>query len=83
MRNIRALLSLAALLAGCTVGPDYHPPDAAMPTRFEGAAPGGSSDVARWWRSFDDPELVRWQEVCRRCGKSRPVYNHSTKESVK
>jgi hypothetical protein len=29
MRNIRALLPLAALLAGCTVGPDYHSPDAA------------------------------------------------------
>jgi outer membrane protein, multidrug efflux system len=66
MRNIRALLSLAALLAGCTVGPDYHPPDAAMPTRFEGAAPGGSSDVARWWRSFDDPELVRLIEQAMR-----------------
>ena len=39
--------------------PDYHPPETPMPVRFEGAAPGGSADVAQWWQSFGDPELVR------------------------
>jgi outer membrane protein, multidrug efflux system len=57
MRNVRALVSLVALLAGCTVGPDYHPTDASLPARFSGAAPGASADIAQWWRSFDDPDL--------------------------
>jgi outer membrane protein, multidrug efflux system len=59
MRNMRALMSLVALLAGCTVGPDYHPPDAAMPARFSGATSGTTADIAQWWRSFHDPELDR------------------------
>ena len=57
MRNMRALLSLVALLAGCTVGPDYHPPDTTMPARFSGAAPAAAADIAQWWHSFGDPEL--------------------------
>jgi len=26
---------------------------------------------------FDDSSLNRWQEVCRRCGETRPVSNQS------
>ena len=66
MRNLRALTMLAAVLAGCTVGPDYHPPDTAMPTRFDGAAQAGNADVTQWWRSFGDPELVRLIEQAMR-----------------
>ena len=66
MRNLRALTMLAAVLAGCTVGPDYHPPDTAMPTQFDGAAQAGNGDVTQWWRSFGDPELVRLIEQAMR-----------------
>jgi NodT family efflux transporter outer membrane factor (OMF) lipoprotein len=59
MRNLRTLLPLVVALTGCTVGPDYHPPDMAVAARFDGAAPAGTADVAQWWRSFGDPELVR------------------------
>ena len=55
--------ALAAALAGCTVGPDFHPPAAEAPRRF----PAGPADVpsrpsdapvdAAWWASFGDPEL--------------------------
>ena len=57
MRNMRALMSLVALLAGCTVGPDYHPPDTAMPARFSGTGSATAADVAQWWHLFGDPEL--------------------------
>jgi outer membrane protein, multidrug efflux system len=52
---------LAGLLAGCTVGPDYHPPKTAPPAqwvspRAVGATNGPAAETA-WWKSFHDPEL--------------------------
>ena len=49
----------AALLAGCTVGPDYRPPATAVPQHYLEPADGGlsSAELAHWWRSFSDPEL--------------------------
>jgi len=54
-------IAIAGLLAGCTVGPDYHeppshpPPEWASPLR--GGATNGAVEDARWWKSFRDPEL--------------------------
>lgn len=56
---------LAALcLAGCTVGPDYHAPDAPAQAAFhnqagvEQRAPGlPTADLSRWWAGFADKEL--------------------------
>ena len=53
---------MPALLAGCTVGPDYHPAspgELKVPTGYQSpAAPGAQAvDLARWWTSFDDPLL--------------------------
>ena len=52
----------AAILAGCTVGPRYTPPQmpesAAGP--FQSTAPGVADSrpaPAQWWRLFDDPVL--------------------------
>jgi NodT family efflux transporter outer membrane factor (OMF) lipoprotein len=57
--------SAAALLAGCSVGPDYVRPSVAMPAAFMGepavAAYAGQAtnvDLVNWWRSFDDPLLA-------------------------
>ncbi|MBJ6123692.1 efflux transporter outer membrane subunit [Sphingomonas mollis] len=51
----------AAMLAGCTVGPNYRPPEMTVPAAFVGpqvaAAPGASIDPARWWTAFGDPQL--------------------------
>lgn len=66
MRNLCAWLAIAPLLAGCTVGPDYHPPDMAVPARFAEVAAAGTRDVAQWWRSFGDPELDRLIEQAMR-----------------
>ena len=60
------LLVASAMLAGCTVGPNYHAPDAQAiaPARFAEPAvqpPTGVPpvDLRRWWQAFGDPELDR------------------------
>jgi len=72
LRHPLGLAWLAAVLTGCTVGPNYHPPAVATPAAFgelgSGAAVGASGAVAgrpaegaaleRWWVVFHDPELA-------------------------
>lgn len=57
---------LAASLAACAVGPDYHTPASDMPAAYPHAAaleareatqPAPSLDS--WWLGFDDPALTR------------------------
>lgn len=57
----RALVLSAFLLGGCTVGPDYHAPDMAVPSRYAAAGPtmAGAGDLSQWWKRFNDPELDR------------------------
>ena len=59
-------LTLAAMLAGCTVGPNYHRPVVATPTAFrtadpttDSAAPGSNASLAdmKWWEVFHDEQL--------------------------
>lgn len=53
----------ALLLAGCTVGPDFRPPDADAPgswgaARTDVRSRTTAADVdPRWWTQFNDPEL--------------------------
>ena len=67
MATLRAVLAvtMAAALAGCTVGPDFHRPDDdapktwwSRPTDKLASMPtfGGTVDVA-WWTRFHDAEL--------------------------
>ena len=56
------LLALAAVaLAGCAVGPDYHPPKARAPANWSEAQLGGTTNsaatVVEWWKTFNDPVL--------------------------
>jgi len=57
----RGALSLAAaLLAGCTVGPNYSRPQAPVPPAFaepHAAAGATDTDLASWWTGFGDPKL--------------------------
>ena len=59
----RWIIAASALaLAGCTVGPNYRPPELAVPPAFTGAQPQteaatGTVDPATWWRAFGDPVL--------------------------
>lgn len=50
-------LYIAALLAGCTVGPNYHRPTTAGETHgwVEAATPGPVD--LQWWHNFHDPVL--------------------------
>ncbi|WP_308814020.1 efflux transporter outer membrane subunit [Sphingomonas sp. GV3] len=51
-------IALAALLGGCTVGPDYTPPKAEVPNAFVGPQAAASTmDLSQWWRAFGDPRL--------------------------
>jgi multidrug efflux system outer membrane protein len=55
-----ALAIVAALLAGCTMGPPHSRPDVALPDGFDQASPASSAAVAgsALWRAFDDPRLT-------------------------
>jgi NodT family efflux transporter outer membrane factor (OMF) lipoprotein len=61
--------AIALLLAGCTVGPDYHAPDCAglrLPAGFappvttpaHGDVAPVPADLSTWWRQFDDALLT-------------------------
>jgi multidrug efflux system outer membrane protein len=54
----RLALIVAALLAGCTVGPDYTRPSTVSPDKWRIDYPA-AADVAntRWWEQFGDPAL--------------------------
>jgi NodT family efflux transporter outer membrane factor (OMF) lipoprotein len=56
--------SLALLLGGCMVGPDYHRPQVSMPTQYKElpgwTAASPNADAAPkgdWWTAFNDPLL--------------------------
>jgi NodT family efflux transporter outer membrane factor (OMF) lipoprotein len=61
-----SVLALAAVLAGCAVGPAYQAPAAAMPAGWKEqpaadgwlpAAPADALDRGEWWKLFADPTL--------------------------
>ena len=49
------------VLHGCTVGPDYHRPNAAAPAQWAETLSGGETNdatsIAAWWNEFHDREL--------------------------
>jgi NodT family efflux transporter outer membrane factor (OMF) lipoprotein len=50
-----------ALLAGCAVGPDYHPPKTGTSAQWASPLAGGETNVElmdeAWWKTFHDAEL--------------------------
>ena len=55
---------LAAWMAGCAVGPNYHPPQNKMPTAWVAPPTTQASitiqspvEIEQWWTTFKDPEL--------------------------
>ncbi|CAG2150881.1 putative efflux pump outer membrane protein TtgC [Cupriavidus yeoncheonensis] len=57
---------VAASLAACAVGPDYHTPDSPMPDHFVHAAAVEALNASRepvaldtWWNGFKDPALTK------------------------
>lgn len=64
--------AVAALIAGCTVGPDFHRPQADVPATWHAtqapahvrvtSSPAAAPLSTAWWTSFKDPELVRLED---------------------
>ncbi|GLK56879.1 RND transporter [Methylopila capsulata] len=55
-----ATVSMAALLAGCAVGPDYRTPSLSLPARWGAEAEAtkpARPQLAEWWRNLNDPLL--------------------------
>ena len=59
--SVLSILLLACLSACTTVGPNYHPPQADLPTAWHEPQPGFSAaereSLQTWWRTFNDPML--------------------------
>jgi len=58
-----AVLGMSSLLAACTVGPDYHPPQPALADNWQEAKiitpTEPAIDLSQWWRGFNDERLNR------------------------
>jgi outer membrane protein, multidrug efflux system len=58
-----AIAAIAAMLAGCTVGPNYNRPAAAVPAKWDVAepwresAPKDANPKGEWWAVFHDDDL--------------------------
>jgi len=50
-----------ALLTGCAVGPDYHPPNVTTPSSWTSPLANGETNspahLAAWWKNFNDTNL--------------------------
>ncbi|MHC1743797.1 MAG: efflux transporter outer membrane subunit [Syntrophobacteraceae bacterium] len=65
--NVWLVIVCLLLVSGCAVGPDFRTPKMPVPEQWLGApkSPGDGAgeatsqtqDLARWWKSFDDPVL--------------------------
>ena len=66
MRLAPVSLSVAALLAGCAVGPNYHRPSAPRPAAFkeawQPAQPGDDLPRGPWWKAYNDAALDDLEE---------------------
>lgn len=59
-RAAAVALTVLALAAGCAVGPDYHPPQPALPAEWNERPAGVNAqpaDLRRWWTLLGDPVL--------------------------
>ena len=47
-------------ITGCTVGPNYHPPQVSVPSAWTGTAgqTTAAADLVHWWTAFNDPNLT-------------------------
>ena len=62
-----SILFYLFVLGGCLVGPDFKPPQVAVPAGWIEAPPAEpievqSADLSRWWTVFDDPTLAALED---------------------
>jgi multidrug efflux system outer membrane protein len=67
MKKKLSLVGAAALLAGCTVGPDYQRPAPAAPLppdwHWQAAQPSDELSKGPWWHLFRDDQLNRLEDA--------------------
>jgi multidrug efflux system outer membrane protein len=58
---LMGLLLMAFLVQGCTVGPDFTPPQIKTPDTFRSTLKGDAKTTSdlKWWELFDDPILFQ------------------------
>jgi len=58
---LAALALCLGLAAGCSVGPNWHPPKLAAPSTWSAPLAGGETNgqiaALTWWKNFNDPCL--------------------------
>ncbi|HEX2115385.1 MAG TPA: TolC family protein, partial [Alphaproteobacteria bacterium] len=66
--RLRLLFAIAAVLAGCTVGPDYQRPEIATPAAWKSAPEAASNPwpTTAWWASFRSPVLTSFIDQAQR-----------------
>jgi NodT family efflux transporter outer membrane factor (OMF) lipoprotein len=63
VQGLACVIVCAGALAGCSVGPEYFTPDAAIPASFttppagNGAPSPASPEAWQWWRTLHDAQL--------------------------
>src|ERR1700722_16670338 len=64
VQRLACLVVCAGALAGCSLGPEYFTPDAALPVKFVTAptgerlpSGGASPELWQWWRTLHDHQL--------------------------
>ena len=58
MKPTTLALLVAAILSGCTIGPDYRRPDVSAPAAWRlGQTEAREISNAAWWEQFSDPAL--------------------------
>lgn len=68
MRTRRLTALAPALLAGCSMAPDYQPPETAAPAQYKevsgwtAATPLDALPRGNWWEAFNDPVLNDLEE---------------------
>jgi NodT family efflux transporter outer membrane factor (OMF) lipoprotein len=73
-RRVLIAFGVAAVLSGCTVGPDYYASEVSVPVSYESAWKAvvtqesvAQPEILRWWRTLHDKELNRLVERAVEC----------------
>lgn len=62
--TLPCLLGISLFLSGCTLGPDYRPPEPKLSPTWQAPLPHGGKEalLLDWWGQFNDPILTDLQK---------------------
>jgi NodT family efflux transporter outer membrane factor (OMF) lipoprotein len=91
VRRAAACATCAAALAlpACKVGPNYHRPDAPVPSAYKELPPGwkvgapsDTGDRGEWWQVFNDPVLAELEQRVNVSNQNVKQYEAQYREAV-